>query len=108
MCFFYYGEFDYFKGYHLPYAIPAIFVLVFMGLLPPLLLLSFPLCYKVFALFRIQESKFTDILCKIIPLEKLKPFFDSFQGTFKDEHRYFAGLYFIYRLLALLLYASGP
>ena len=102
--FFYYGEFDYFKGYHLPYAIPAIFVLVFMGLLPPLLLLSFPLCYKVFALFRIQESKFTDILCKIIPLEKLKPFFDSFQGTFKDEHRYFAGLYFIYRLLALLLY----
>ena len=102
---FYYGEFDYFKGDHLPYAIPAIFVFAFMGLLPPLFLLSFPLCYKVFALFRIQESKFTDILCKIIPLEKLKPFFDSFQGTFKDEHRYFAGLYFIYRLLALLLYA---
>ena len=102
---FYYGEFDYFKDDHLPYAIPAIFVLIFMGLLPPLLLLSFPLCYKVFALFRIQESKFTDILCKIIPLEKLKPFFDSFQGTFKDEHRYFAGLYFVYRLLALFLYA---
>ena len=101
---FYYGEFDYFKGDHLPYAIPAIFVFAFMGLLPPLLLLSFPLCYKVFALLRIQESKFTRILCKIFPLEKFKPFFDSFQGSFKDEYRYFAGLYFLYRLSALLIY----
>ena len=65
---FYYGEFNYFKSYHLPYAILAIFMLVFMGLLSPLLLLSFPLCYKVFALLRIQESKFTRILCKIFPL----------------------------------------
>ena len=101
---FYYGKYDYFKDEHLAYAVPAIFALIFMSLLPPLLLLSFPLCYKILALFRIQESKFTDILCKIIPLEKFKPFFDSFQGAFKDNHRYFAGLYFIYRLSALLLY----
>ena len=101
---FYYGEYDYFKDKHLAYAIPAIIALIFMSLLPPLLLLSFPLCYKVLALFGIQESKFTDILCKIIPLEKFKPFFDSFQGAFKDNHRYFAGLYFIYRLSVLLLF----
>ena len=50
---FYYREFDYFKGDHLPYAIPAVFVLIFMGLLPPLLLLSYPLCYKVLTLLGI-------------------------------------------------------
>ena len=100
----YYGKFDYFERNHLAYAIPAIFALIVMSLLPPLLLLSYPLCYKVLALFRIQESKFTRILCKIFPLEKFKPFFDSFQGSFKDEYRYFAGLYFLYRLSALLMY----
>ncbi len=41
----------------------------------------------------------------MIPLEKYKPFFDSFQGTFRDECRYFSGLYFLYRLLILLTYA---
>ena len=101
---FYYGELYYFERDHLAYAIPAIFALIVMSLLPPLLLLSYPLCYKILALFRIQESKFTRILCKIFPLEKFKPFFDSFQGSFKDEYRYFAGLYFLYRLSALLMY----
>ncbi len=43
------------------------------------------------------------ILCTYIPLEKYKPFFDSFQGCFKDEHRYFASIYFLYRLLLLTL-----
>lgn len=37
-----------------------------------------------------------------MPLERLKPIFDSFQGCFKDRYRFFAGLYFIYRLVALL------
>ena len=46
----------------------------------------------------------TRVLCRVIPLEKFKPFFDSFQGAFKDNHRYFAGLYFIYRLVPLVLY----
>ena len=44
-------------------------------------------------------------MCKVVPLEKLKPLFDSFQGSFKDKYRFFAGLFFIYRLSALLPYA---
>ena len=90
---------------HLRYALPAFCLLVVITILPPVLLLSYPLCYRVLAFFRIQESKFSRVLCKVIPLEKYKPFFDSFQGTFRDECRYFAGLYFIYRLLILLTYA---
>ena len=99
---FYYGDWTYFGKEHSKYAIPSIFSLLVMTCLPPLLLLIYPLCYKVLEVLRLEESKFTKILCRVIPLEKFKPFFDTFQGTFKDKHRYFAGLFFLYRLLILV------
>ena len=102
---FYHGGMHFFGPQHRKYAIPALFALVFMTFLPPLLLLVYPLCYKVLALLRLEESKLTKLLCLAIPLEKLKPLFDSFQGEFKDDHRHFAGLYFLYRLLALVIFA---
>ena len=101
---FYNGGFSYMGPEHLKYAIPAIFFVLTMVSIPPLLLLSYPLCYKLFALLRIEESKFVQITCKIFPLEKIKPLFDSIQGTFKDRYRFFAGLYFMYRLCALLTF----
>ena len=103
---YYQGNLGYFDKEHLKFAIPAIFALLFMTCLPPILLLVYPLCYKVLALLKLEESKFTRLLCKAIPLEKFKPLFDSFQGEFKDDCRYFAGLYFIYRLLVLTLFTS--
>ena len=99
---FYNGNFSYMGPEHLTYAVPAIFFLMTLVSIPPLLLLSYPLCYKLFALLRIEESKFVQITCKIFPLEKIKPLFDSIQGTFKDRYRFFAGMYFIYRLSLLL------
>lgn len=102
---FYNGELKFFKGEHLYYAIPALFVLLVFGILPPILLLSYPLCYKIFAILKISESKFVSLLCKCIPLESFRPFFDSFQSTFKDKYRFFAGLYFIYRLITLFSFA---
>ena len=99
---FYDGSLTFLRGSHLIYAIPAIVSAVTLIMLPPLLFFIYPLCYKVFKIFRIQESSFSRIACTVIPLEKFKPFFDSFQGSFKDEYRYFAGLYFLYRLIALM------
>uniref|UniRef100_A0A1X7VCB6 TRP C-terminal domain-containing protein n=1 Tax=Amphimedon queenslandica TaxID=400682 RepID=A0A1X7VCB6_AMPQE len=32
-------------------------------------------------------------------VEKLKPIFDGFQGCFDDKCRFFAGLYFLYRII---------
>lgn len=91
---------------HLVYAIPALLFTFVLTIIPPCLLIVYPLCYKVFALLRIQDdSCLMKFFCAIIPLEKLKPFFDSFQGCFKDKCRFFAGLFFIYRLLALTWYA---
>ena len=102
---FYNGELEFFSGRHLTYAIPATVFLVLITALPPILLLSYPLCYKVLALCGMEESRFTKLLCRAFPLEKYKPFFDSFQGAFKDKHRYFAGIYFVYRFVWLLTFA---
>ena len=99
------GDFHYFRGKHLAYALPALFFLVVIGLGPVLLLLAYPLCYKIFSLFRISESKFVKVICIFIPLEKFKPFYDSFQSNFKDEYRFYSGLYFLYRLIILLTFA---
>ncbi len=101
---FYYGEFELFSKEHMKFAIPALFALILVTLLPPLFLLIYPLCYRMLSLLKLEESKFAKILCRLIPLEKFKPFFDSIQSAFKDKHRYFAGLYFCYRLSTLLIF----
>ena len=75
-----------------------------MMLLQPLFLLAYPLIADVLALLS-EESKFTKILCTLVPLEKFKAFLDwPFRAYFRDDHRYFAGLYFVYRLSALFLF----
>lgn len=102
---FYNGEYDFFGPEHLLYTIPALIFLIVIVIIPPALLLSYPLCYKLFAMLRIEESHCLYLTCKIFPLEKIKPIFDSFQGTFKDRFRCFAGLYFFYRLFALLIFS---
>ena len=102
---FYDGNLELFHDKHLFYALPALFIVLTLGILPPLILISYPLCYKLFALLRINETKFTKLLCTCLPLEKFKPFFDSFQSSFKDEYRLFSGLYFLYRLTTLVSFA---
>ena len=102
---FYNGELDFLKGVHLMFAIVVILAASPL-ILPPILLFAYPLCYKVFALFRIPESMLSKAICMAIPLERFRPFFDSFQSCFKDEYRCFAGLYFFYRLLTLLSFAA--
>ena len=95
------GDLLFFQGKHLVYALPALLVLGVLGLAPPVLLFIYPLCYKLFGLLRISESRFIKVLCIVIPLENCKPFFDSFQSDFKDDFRFFAGLYFLYHLTTL-------
>ena len=94
------GEMEWMSPDHFKYAIPAIILCSFIVILP-LLLLMYPLHYKVLALLKVGESNLVRKLN--LPLEKLKPFFDSFQGSFKDEYRFFAGLYFVYRFAILFI-----
>ena len=101
------GDLPFFGKEHLKYAVPAILFTVFFVITPPVILIVYPLCYRVFVLCHIEEALITQVLCKLAPLEKIKPFFDSVQGCFKDEYRFFGGLYFLYRLTSLICYVAS-
>ena len=102
---FYNGQLKFYNGRYFLYAVPALLFVFALGILPPLLLISYPLCYRVLAFLKIGETRFAKVLCTCFPLEKFKPFFDSFQSSFKDEYRFFSGLYFLYRLTTLATFA---
>ena len=86
---------------HIKYAIVAILVLIFMIIIPPLLLILYPLVFKLLGLCKLSESKLAGILWRVMPIQLL----DSFQSSFKDNFRFFAGLYFLYRACLLATYA---
>ena len=100
------GELVYFSKEHLPYALPALFCLFTVGLLPPALLLTYPLLNKVLALLGLENHKVISLISGVLPISSLKPLLDSFQGCFKDNMRFFAGLYFLYRCSFLLVYMN--
>ena len=99
------GNLDYFSRRHLPYALPALACMLTIGILPPILLLMYPLMYKILAFFGLEDSRPINFVFHKLPVSNLKPLFDSFQGCFKDDLRFFAGLYFLYRWIGLTVNA---
>ena len=97
------GDVVFFSKDHLPYALPALFCLLTIGILPPALLLAYPLFNKCLAAFGLEESKLVICVSQKIHINSLKPLLDSFQGCFKDNLRFFAGLYFLYRWIAQII-----
>ena len=83
--------------YLLPYGLLAIFVFIFIVLLPPLLLLG-PL---QFVDWLIEKPGFNR-LHKIWPSIAVHTFLDTFQGFYKPNQRFFAGMYFLFRLVVFL------
>ena len=81
------------KGYIIPYLIPALLIFFIFVLVPPLLLLHYPIIVLEWCLEKIQC-----VWC-LYPATKVHIFLDTFQGCFKIKHRYFAGLYFVFRLV---------
>ena len=94
------GDSEYFGSGHLPYAIPALLCLVVVMLPPPCILLLEPVATKLFSL-RIWPDSVKWAYNKL--RLKFMPFLDSFQACFKDKYRFFAGLYFTYRIVIPLL-----
>ena len=96
----YSGNLSYMSDDHLKYVIPAMICLTFIILPPPIILLSEPFIVRINGALNIRRNAVTYSLHRL--RMKLKPFLDSFQGCFKDNHRYFAGLFFLYRILIVL------
>ena len=105
------GNVEYFSWHHGYYAVPALVFLVFIVILPPSLLLVNPVLIKCAAFCQSRNfctscrSRYW--LNKLLLID-LKPFFDSFQGCFKDNWRCFSGIYFLYRLVILLIRVCSP
>ena len=95
------GEEAVFNGVHIKYAVPAIIFMLTIVILPPILLFLYPLIFKALALCRLSELKVINRISNMIPVQ----LFDSFQSCYKDNFRFFSGLYFFYRTVPLLLYA---
>lgn len=86
-----------FSGKHLPFLFAGIVVFLIFGIFPPLLLTvyQFKSCYSVLERLRLNRPG-------------LEQFVQAFQGCYKDgsngtsDRRFFAGLYFIFRLILAL------
>ena len=100
------GSVNYFGTDHLPYAIPAVLVLLCLSLPPPLLLISYPLLWKIKAkMKRILTITEDENSTTVWLIRKLLPLIDSFQGVFKDSCRMFAGLFFLWRVILTAIFA---
>ena len=91
------GEMEHLGSEHWFYASAAFICLLIVLIPPPTILLMEPLLTKVFSMNCFTNTFVRMVYCRL--RLKLMPFLDSFQACFKDKHRYFAGLYFLYRIL---------
>ena len=77
----------------LRYVLPASVVFATFVAIPPLMLLDYPL--------RLFEGvlRRCPLLWRVYPSAKIHIMLDAFQGCYRDNYRWFAGLYFIFRLI---------
>ena len=101
----FYGGIDYLQERHILYAIPAIVSLGTIAVIPPFLLLVYPLILKVLGLCKLSEHCLVTATLRVTRIHTLMPMFDVFQGCFKDNFRFFSGLYFFYRVAILTPFA---
>lgn len=98
----YQGNIKYFEPNHLPYAIPAIVSIIVVIVTPIVILTLYPSVFKVTSFFKLEEKICISCIVQRLPHAYLKPFTDSFQSCFKDNMRFFAGFYFVYRVVILI------
>ena len=91
-----------FHSDHLIYAIPSLFFIGVIVTMLPLLLIVYPLVFKALSYCRLNETRLVSAVYRLIPIQIL----DSFQGCYKDDFRFFAGFYFLYRMLLLVFGAA--
>ena len=96
---FYAGQYSTTDGkYLLYYKTPAILVFLTIVTIPPLLLFKYPLMIFEKIVGKIHFLK------KYYPKASIHVLLDTFQGCYKDRYRWFAGLYFLFRLVININY----
>ena len=85
-------------SYIIPNIIPACVALVTFIAIPPILLLDYPMRWMESGILK------SPTLARVYPKVGVSIVLDTFQGCFHDDKRYFAGLYFVLRLLLFVTY----
>ena len=97
------GDYVYFSSKHLPHALPALLFFSTIILTPIIMFLSCPLINKCFDYFKFTNSNPASRIASQCYLGgKLKPFYDTFQGCFKEKVQFFAGMYFLYQIMVII------
>ena len=87
--FYYDGSVEYFVSGHLPFAVLAVLVLTIIVILPLIL-----------TLYQFKPIQWCPERCRMCtPKLHSTAFVDSYQGCYKKKYRFFAGMYFILRIL---------
>lgn len=73
------------------YYIPSCFIIVIIAVIP-LMLLGFPIIWLEKCISKIN------CLWQWYPVTKIHVFMDTFQGCYRDDRRFFAAMYFLFRL----------
>ena len=77
--------------YLLRYYIPSCLVIVIISILP-IMLLGYPIIWLEKCLYKVEW------LWRWYPVTKIHIFMDTFQGCYRDDRRFFAAVYFLFRL----------
>jgi len=110
---YYDGTIDFLMQDHVPYIVPAIIVLLTFVAIPPIVLTA-P------SLMRLLEKFFNRPICaRLQPGPGLQQFLNAFHGCYKDgtegagdgskyDLRWFAGFYFVNRIILFAIFAFSP
>ena len=96
---FYAGHLHYYDVQYIPYLITLMLVYATFVAIPPLVLLDHPLRMFEWCLSKVN------CLWHLYPVDKVHFFQDTFQGCFRNNCRFTAGLYFLFRLLTSVTFA---
>ena len=100
------GTMAYGGSRHLPYMVCAILVLLTFVAIPPLILILVPLVPRAAVHLQPERSNRVIWLCdKMFSGPKWKFFLDAFQGGFKPKYSFFAGLFFLYRIVITVTFS---
>ncbi len=89
---------------HIPYAAIALSFLLLVVIPSPVLLILFPLSFKFLAFCRLREINLINRIANLIPMQIL----DLFQGCFRNDYRFISGVYFLYRIIPVVLISWVP
>ena len=103
------GSLEYLGKTHIIYAAIAIAVLTLIIAIPTVLLLFHPLILCLLGNLGLGESRLMNCIDCCLRINKIRPLLNSFQGNYKNNMRFFAGLhFFLYRTIVFCVIIATP